>query len=140
MVTKLPKDIIQAVNIAGMNKAKMSFEKTLVMGFLAGAFIAFSGFLAIMVGGGMPGIKMTNPGIQKFVFGGTFPVGLSHGPETCSFLIRGTSSALFSWLFTGLFTNMRDRARSKRVSRNRNFQGAGFMCSYDFKQKKGKHP
>lgn len=76
MVTKLPKDIVQAINNAGMNKAKMSFEKTLVMGFLAGAFIAFGGFLAIMVGGGLPGIKMTNPGFQKFVFGGTFPVGL----------------------------------------------------------------
>jgi formate/nitrite transporter FocA (FNT family) len=35
MVTKLPKDIIQTINNAGMNKAKMSFEKTLVMGFLA---------------------------------------------------------------------------------------------------------
>ena len=76
MVTKVPKDIITAVNTAGMNKAKMSLEKTLVMGFLVGAFIAFGGFLAIMVGGGIPGIKMTNPGFQKFVFGGTFPVGL----------------------------------------------------------------
>jgi len=35
LVTKLPKDIIQTINNAGMNKAKMSFEKTLVMGFLA---------------------------------------------------------------------------------------------------------
>src|SRR5210317_395605 len=76
MVTKLPEDIIKVINTAGMNKAKMSFEKTLVMGFLAGAFIAFGGLLAIMVGGGLPGIKMTNPGFQKFVFGGTFPVGL----------------------------------------------------------------
>ncbi len=76
MSTKLPKEIIQAVNNAGLNKAKMSLEKTLVMGFLAGAFIAFGGFLAIMVGGGIPGIKSVNPGLQKFIFGGTFPVGL----------------------------------------------------------------
>jgi len=76
MVTKLPKEIVKAVNAAGMVKAKMSVQKTLVMGFLAGAFVAFGGFLAIMVGGGLPGIKMTNPGFQKFVFGGTFPVGL----------------------------------------------------------------
>lgn len=67
MVTKLPKEIIQAINAAGMVKAKMSLEKTLVMGFLAGAFVAFGGFLAIMVGGGLPGIKMTNPGFQKFL-------------------------------------------------------------------------
>jgi formate/nitrite transporter len=76
MVTKLPKEIVKAINVAGMVKAKMNFEKTLVLGFLAGAFIAFGGFLAIMVGGGLPGIKMANPGFQKFVFGGTFPVGL----------------------------------------------------------------
>ncbi|MDH3573005.1 MAG: formate/nitrite transporter family protein, partial [Desulfobacteraceae bacterium] len=76
MVTKLPEDIIKVINTAGMNKAKMRIEKTLVMGFLAGAFIAFGGLLAIMVGGGLPGIKMTNPGFQKLVFGGTFPVGL----------------------------------------------------------------
>ena len=61
MVTKLPKDIIQAINTAGMNKAKMSFEKTLVMGFLAGAFIAFGGFLAIMVGGACRVLKRPIP-------------------------------------------------------------------------------
>jgi hypothetical protein len=55
MVTNVPKDIIDAVNTAGMNKARMSLEKTLVMGFLAGAFIAFGGFLAISVPGVLTG-------------------------------------------------------------------------------------
>ncbi len=40
MVIKLTKDIIQAINLAGMNKAKMRFEKTLVIGYLTRAFMA----------------------------------------------------------------------------------------------------
>jgi len=106
MGTKLPKDIVQAVNTAGMVKARMGIEKTLVMGFLAGAFIAFGGFLAIMVGGGTPGIKSINPGLQKFLFGGTFPVGLMlvviAGSElftgNTAISVPGVLSGRISWL------------------------------------------
>ena len=73
---KPPYNIVQAVKDAGLNKARMGLTKTLLMGFLAGAFIAFGGFLAIMVGGGVPGIRASNPGLQKFIFGAAFPVGL----------------------------------------------------------------
>ena len=76
MVYKPPYEIVKAVNQAGLVKARMGSVKTLLMGFLAGAFIAFGGFLAIMVGGGVPGIQASNPGLQKFIFGAAFPVGL----------------------------------------------------------------
>jgi len=76
MVYKAPYDIVKAVNEAGLVKARMGLTKTLIMGFLAGAFIAFGGLLAIVVGGGIPGIKFANPGLQKFIFGAVFPVGL----------------------------------------------------------------
>ena len=76
MVYKSPSKIVQAVNQAGLVKARMGLTKTFLMGFLAGAFIAFGGFLAIMVGGGVPGIQASNPGLQKFIFGAAFPVGL----------------------------------------------------------------
>jgi formate transporter len=36
----------------------------------------FSGLLALIVGGGVPGIKSSDVGLQKFIFGGVFPVGL----------------------------------------------------------------
>jgi len=106
MSTKLPKDIVQAVNNAGMAKAKMSIDKTLVMGFLAGAFIAFGALLAIMVGGGTPGIKSINPGFQKLLFGGTFPVGLMlvviAGSElftgNTAISVPGVLSGRISWL------------------------------------------
>ena len=76
MVAKSPQETIKAINKAGKAKSQMNFEKTLIMGFLAGVFIAFGGFLAVIVGGGMPEIKAANPGLQKLVFGGVFPVGL----------------------------------------------------------------
>ena len=76
MAYKPPSKIIAAVNDAALVKARMGLAKTLLMGFLAGAFIAFGGFLAVMVGGGVPGIKAANPGLQKFIFGAAFPVGL----------------------------------------------------------------
>ena len=73
---KPPYNIVKAINQAGLVKARMGIAKTLLMGFLAGAFIAFGGFLSIMVGGGVPGIHASNPGLQKFIFGAAFPVGL----------------------------------------------------------------
>jgi len=76
MVYKSPAKIVKSVNQAGLVKARMGLAKTILMGFLAGAFIAFGGFLAIMVGGGVPGIQASNPGLQKFIFGAAFPVGL----------------------------------------------------------------
>ena len=71
-----PKEVVKSINMAGMAKAQMEFDKTLIMGFMAGAFIAFGGLLAIKVGGGVPGIKATDPGLQNFIFGAVFPVGL----------------------------------------------------------------
>lgn len=76
MAYKSPRLTLQAVNLAGLTKAGLSFDKTIIMGFMAGAFIAFGGLLAVMVGGGVPGIRESNPGLQKLIFGGVFPMGL----------------------------------------------------------------
>ena len=76
MAFKSPKAIVEAADGVGCAKANLPSGKLLVLGFLAGAFIAFGSLLAIVVGGGMPGVKEANPGLQKFVFGAVFPVGL----------------------------------------------------------------
>ncbi|MBN1323980.1 MAG: formate/nitrite transporter family protein [Methanotrichaceae archaeon] len=73
---KSPKDTTCAVDNIGCAKAEMPFGPLLTLGFLAGAFIAFGGLLAVIVGGGVPGLKADNPGLQKFLFGAAFPVGL----------------------------------------------------------------
>ncbi len=76
MPFKSPKAIVEAACTTGSAKAGLSIPKQLVMGFLAGAFIAFGGFLAIVVGRGSPALMEANPGLGRFVFGAVFPVGL----------------------------------------------------------------
>ena len=68
--------IVDVVAEAAKTKAKTSISKTLVLAFLAGAYIALGGLLAIMLGGGSPGIGAENPGFQKFLMGAAFPIGL----------------------------------------------------------------
>ncbi|WP_111708577.1 formate/nitrite transporter family protein [Lutibacter citreus] len=71
-----PKEVITIVNELAINKGSYKAKKTLILAFLAGAYIAFGGLLAIIVAGGSPGIAAENPGITKFLFGATFPIGL----------------------------------------------------------------
>ena len=50
---KDPKGITKAGIETGVKKAKLSWDKALVAGFLAGAYIAFGALLAITVSSGM---------------------------------------------------------------------------------------
>jgi len=76
MAFKSPKAIVEAACGAGCGKTELSVSKQLVLGFLAGAFIAFGGLLAIVVGKGSPALAAANPGLAKFVFAAVFPVGI----------------------------------------------------------------
>lgn len=76
MSFKSPKATVEAIDAVGCSKADLTWGQLLTLGFLAGAFIAFGGLLALVVGGGVPAIKAANPGLQKFIFGAVFPVGL----------------------------------------------------------------
>ncbi len=71
-----PKEIVEQVNNVAKAKAETPWKKTLVSALLAGGYIAMGSFLALMLGGGLPELAKTNPGLQKFVFGGVFPLGL----------------------------------------------------------------
>lgn len=53
----------------GSAKAAMSFKKVLLLGVLAGAYIGMAATLALSVGGAVPGIAASNPGLQKMLFG-----------------------------------------------------------------------
>ncbi len=76
MSCRNPRDIVCAVGDIGCAKVGMDAGRLLVLGFLAGAYVAFGGLLAVTVGGGMAGVASENPGLQKFVFAAVFPVGL----------------------------------------------------------------
>jgi formate/nitrite transporter FocA (FNT family) len=53
MAAKQPEEIAQAAVATGVSKAQVSWDKTLVGSFLAGAYIAFGGLVAIAVSSGM---------------------------------------------------------------------------------------
>lgn len=71
-----PKEVIEIVGNVAKTKGNYAKHKTMLLAFLAGAYIAFGGLLAIIVGGGSPGLAASNPGIVKFLYGATFPLGL----------------------------------------------------------------
>ncbi len=71
-----PNQVIKAASELAFKKENYSNTKTLTLAFLAGAYIAFGGLLAIIIGGGSPGIAAENPGLTKFFFGAAFPLGL----------------------------------------------------------------
>lgn len=61
----------------GAKKAQISAAVLFVSGILAGAYIAFGGFLMCAVQGGMLGLKASMPGVLKLIGGLVFPVGLT---------------------------------------------------------------
>ncbi|MDD3195215.1 MAG: formate/nitrite transporter family protein [Paludibacter sp.] len=71
-----PKELVAKATEGAVSRSETSVSKTLVLAFMAGAYIALGGLLAVMVGGGVPGIAASNPGIQKFLMGAVFPLGL----------------------------------------------------------------
>lgn len=101
MPFKSPKAIVEAACSAGCAKADLSVPKQLVMGFLAGAFIAFGGFLAIVVGRGSPELNAANPGLGKLLFGGVFPVGLMLVVIAGSELFTGNCGVITPACLTG---------------------------------------
>jgi len=75
MTFKSPLETIKAVQVTGTAKTLLPWDKLLLMGFLAGAYIAIGSLLALIVTAGMT--KAGYPvGLYRFAFGAVFPVGL----------------------------------------------------------------
>jgi formate/nitrite transporter len=70
---KPPKEIAKAGIETGSTKARLSWDKALVAGFLAGAYIALAGLLAIVVSAGMPAEW---GGLPTLITGAVFSLGL----------------------------------------------------------------
>src|SRR5215203_4069625 len=71
---KPPKEIAKAGIVTGATKAKLSWDKALVAGFLAGAYIAIAGLLAVTVSAGMP--ERIWGTLPTFFTGAVFALGL----------------------------------------------------------------
>lgn len=101
MAFKTPQETVRAVISIGRAKSALRLDKLLVLSFLAGAYIAFGGLLAEVVGGGMPAVKIANPGLAKFVFGAVFPVGLMLVVIAGSELFTGNTALMVPSTLTG---------------------------------------
>ena len=72
---KSPVDTAKAISATAGAKNSANVVNVILLSFLAGAYIAFGGLLAIVASAGM--LKAGAPvGLEKFVFGAVFPVGL----------------------------------------------------------------
>ncbi len=72
MAFKTPAEITVAATAAGVSKAKLSWDRMLVGGFLAGAYIAFASLLAVVVSAGLD----PKTGAITLVTGAAFSLGL----------------------------------------------------------------
>ncbi len=73
MALKSPKETVETIINASIIRVKKPWPKLMCLGFLAGAFVAFGGTLAIMLGFGVPDAA---PAVKKLLFGLLFPIGL----------------------------------------------------------------
>ena len=87
MTFKVPAEIAKAAISSGCTKCSITWQKLLILGFLAGAYIAFGALLSEIVAGGLSNGTITAPdggiwkialpaGLIKFATGAVFPVGL----------------------------------------------------------------
>lgn len=67
MAIKSPQAIFQTARTVGTAKSDLSRTKLLLLGFLAGVFIAFGGLLAIVVGKSNTILATANPGLANLV-------------------------------------------------------------------------
>ena len=114
---KSPVETAKAISAAAGAKNSAKIDNVILLSFLAGAYIAFGGLLAVVTSAGL--LKAGAPiGLEKFVFGAVFPVGLMlvviGGSElftgNCMFMtigvLDGTASVgglcknwIVSWIF-----------------------------------------
>lgn len=69
-------EVIGLVEGMALKKYKTPLPKLIILGILAGAYIAMGGFLSMFVGYGSTEIVANNPGLAKFLSGAFFPIGL----------------------------------------------------------------
>lgn len=75
---KPPPGAFQAAVTLGAMKASQPAWKVLLLGIIAGAYIAIGALLALTVAGAVPALKVANIGLQKFLLGAVgLPAGLT---------------------------------------------------------------
>jgi len=118
-----PSDIYTGAVKLGASKASASAAKIFRLGLISGAHIGFGAYLAMSVGGAIPGIQQTNPGLAKLIYGAVFPLGLMMTSITGAELFTG-NTALVSAAWVERQIKLKDLLKSWSVSYIANFIGS----------------
>src|SRR5687768_6143687 len=127
MSFKDPKEITQAGIKTGATKAKLSWDKALIASFLAGAYIAFGGLLAITVTSGMP--EETWGSLPTMFAGAVFALGLILVVIAGSELLTGNFALVPLAAFEGR-TSIRELAHNFGFVLLGNLLGALFVAFF----------
>ncbi len=130
MAFKSPSQIVEALQDGCAVKARQPADKVLLLGFLAGAYIAFGGFLAIIIGKGIaPTIVsgVSYDGFARFMFAAVFPVGLVLVIIAGAELFTGNTAILIPGVL-GKQARWADLGRNWILSYTGNFLGALFFA------------
>jgi formate/nitrite transporter len=92
MPYKTPPEIAAASVASGVSKSRLSWDKALVAGFLAGAYIALAGLLAVVASAGLD--PATWGGVQTVITGAVFTLGLVLVVVAGSELLTGNMALL----------------------------------------------
>lgn len=125
----LPKELVSKAVDGAVTRSQTNVPKTLLLAFLAGAYIALGGLLAVIVGGGIPGIAAENPGIQKFLMGAVFPVGLIMCAIAGADLFTGNTAYFIPPVMSGKL-KITDLLRNWTLVYLGNFVGALFVSYF----------
>lgn len=99
-----PKEVIHQTINGAVEKSQLGISRLVLLGLLAGVYIAMGGFLSLFVSFGMPALTNGNPALVKILAGATFPLGL------ILVVLVGAE------LFTGNAARLVPAALSKKIS------------------------
>lgn len=124
-----PAEVVKKVGEAAIGKSNTSAVKTVLLAFLAGAYIAVGGLLAVVISGGAPGLGLENPGLQKFLMGAAFPLGLMLCAIAGADLFTGNTAYFIPPLMAGKL-KVSDMLRNWTIVYVGNFIGALFVAFF----------
>lgn len=99
MAIHTPREILLQVEKTAFDKSQLPVSKIIILGLLAGAYIAMGGLFSIIVGYGFPEATAANPGLQRLLSGLVFPLGLMLVVFAGAELFTGNNAVMASGAF-----------------------------------------
>ncbi|GFR41208.1 hypothetical protein Agub_g1878 [Astrephomene gubernaculifera] len=96
-----PAQVYDAIVNIGAYKVDAPAWKTFILGCAAGFYVSFGGTFACQVAGQIPAIAAANPGVQKLMFAGVFPLGLLLVMMCGSELFTGNTAYMTAAIYEG---------------------------------------